>query len=323
MPSADVARKAQTMTDHPAAVDSDTSPDQHDSARLARRGLLRGGAVLAGAAGLAAASAVAGATPAQAANGDPVAAGQATTATTTTTLSIGASTQPTLSLQNTNGPAMQLSVLPDSFAGTLAVGQLATKATGPIVGVNYGAGPTTAFLATEIDLQLLPLPVAIAPERLLDTRSVAGRQQIIATSSSGALDSAGRLVSGQWIDIALAPVDEATIDAVFANLTVTGSLSAGFLTVYPSGPRPSASALNFTKGQTIANGGFFGTGEVAGYSTVRISASSTTHVIFDLTGFVGPQIVAPAAAAAADKAATVSKARRSAARRTVRSMARR
>ncbi|HVK34362.1 MAG TPA: hypothetical protein VM428_01765, partial [Microlunatus sp.] len=43
--------------------------ETEQTARVARRGLLRGGAVLAGAAGLAAAGAVAGSTPAHAADG--------------------------------------------------------------------------------------------------------------------------------------------------------------------------------------------------------------------------------------------------------------
>ena len=49
--------------------------ETEQTARVARRGLLRGGAVLAGAAGFAAAGAVAGSTPAHAADGGQVTIG--------------------------------------------------------------------------------------------------------------------------------------------------------------------------------------------------------------------------------------------------------
>ena len=295
------------------------------AARVARRGLLRGGAVLAGAAGLAAASAVAGATPAHAADGGSLVIGGDNTATSSTKLTIAAGSQPTLLLDNTNGPALQLNQLPTTWAGSLAPGQVAGTATGPIVGVDFGAGPETTYVALGLDLDALSLPVAVSPERLLDTRTPAGRSGLIG-STAGKFDSAGRLRAGQWVDLGLAPITEDTIDAIFANLTVTGSLSAGFLIVYPpTAPRPAASAINYSTGQTIANGGFFATGVISGFHAVRIYASATTHVLLDVTGFTGPTSpeAAAAVAGAAAKKSSVAGARRSAARRTVKSMARR
>ena len=298
------------------------------AARVARRGLLRGGAVLAGAAGLAAAGAVAGATPAHAADGGPVVIGAENAASTQTTLTIGAgagSAQPTLSLQNTNGPALQLNQLTNAWTGSLATGQVAGTATGPIVGVDRGAGPETTYLALGFDLDGLSLPVAVAPERLLDTRTLPGRAGLIG-STAGKFDSAGRLRAGQYVDLGLAPTTASAIDAIFANLTVTGPTAGGFLIVYPpTAPRPTSSAINYTTGQTIANGGFFATGVISGFHAVRIYASTTTHVLLDITGFTGPASpeAAAAVAAAASKKSSVAGARRSAARRTVKSMARR
>lgn len=316
------------MTDRAAGTEIEDSPVGDQATRLARRGLLRSGAVLAGTVGVAAASALAGATPARAADGDSVEAGRTNAATNTTTLTIGAaigSSQPALSLQNVNGPSLQLSTLPDTFTDTLEVGQFAARADGPIVGVDYGGGPTTTYLATARDLQFQFLPVAITPVRLLNTTTQAGRAAIISASSTRALDTAGRLVGGQWLDLGIALTTDVTLDAVYANLTVTGSLNPGYLTVYPPGPRPITSSINYTRGQTIANGGFFSTvaSTTTGFHTVRIWASATTHVLFDLTGYVGPEYVIPSAAAAADKAAAVTKNRRSAARRMVKSLARR
>jgi hypothetical protein len=70
--------------------------------------------------------------------------------------------------------------------------------------------------------------------------------------------------------------------SVFGNVTVTGSLAAGFVVVYPSDPRPSTSSINYVPGQTIAN--FSLTGMSAALS-IRIFTQSTTHVIFDVTAF--------------------------------------
>jgi hypothetical protein len=46
----------------------------------------------------------------------------------------------------------------------------------------------------------------------------------------------------------------ANVGAVALNVTVTAPTTAGYLTVYPTGAsRPTASNLNFSAGQTIAN----------------------------------------------------------------------
>lgn len=66
-----------------------------------------------------------------------------------------------------------------SFSGELAVGQVADTATGPFIGVDYGNGPETTYLATALDLQAQPQTVAITPERLADTRNPAQRSGII------------------------------------------------------------------------------------------------------------------------------------------------
>jgi hypothetical protein len=126
------------------------------------------------------------------------------------------------------------------------------------------------------------------------------------------------------VDLGLALTADDTVDAIFANLAVTGSAAGGFLIVYPptATSRPVTSAINFSAGQTIANGGFFATGISGAYHAVRIYASTTTHVILDVTGFTGPASPAAVASASA-KQSRVGGARRSAARRTVKSFSRR
>ena len=75
--------------------------------------------------------------------------------------------------------------------------------------------------------------------------------------------------------------------AVVANITVTNPTTPSYLTAWPAGtPRPLASNLNFTAGQTVPN-----------LVTVPLSATGaldlynragTTDVIVDVTGYYGP-----------------------------------
>ncbi len=274
--------------------------DQPDQS-LGRRHLLRGGAVLAGAAGLTAIASVTAPT-ASAADGDPVRLADINSASTRTTIQSNNSGQPTLGLQNDDGPSLYLQVLPSEWNGDLAVGEIANTQYGPMIGVDYGDGdgPQKTFLTTALDIDSLALPIATAPVRVLDTRSAGGRTGIVRRSSTGALDSSGRLTSGSWIDVAVDAADATySLEAAFLNLTVTGSLGSGFLTAYPPGVKPSASTLNYTKGQTIANGCFVQVGVAGGAFVVRLAASATTHVIADLTGATVAFVPGPAAAVAA------------------------
>ena len=274
------------------------STDQPDQS-LGRRHLLRGGAVLAGAAGL---TAIASATApsARAADGDPVRLNEINNATGTTAIKAANPSQPTLSLQNDNGPTLYLQPVTSEWTGQLAVGEIANTQYGPTVGVDYGDGdgPQNTFLTTTLDLNALALPQAIPPARILDTRTAGGREGIV-RRSSGALDSSNRLKAGAWIDVVVdAANDEFTLDAAFLNLTVTGGLAGGYLSAYPPGTRPASSTLNFDKGQTIANGTFVQVGVYSTWFVVRIFASATTHVICDLTGATVAMVAGPSAQAA-------------------------
>ena len=287
MSTVDPASGATAPTD-PLESAAATGPAAPAGA-VARRNLLRGGAVLAGAAGAAALSAVA-AQPAQAADGQPVIQGQLNDATSTTTLRIGAGTggaNPTLSLQNANGPSLKLQPLPDDWDGELAVGEIANTEIGPLIGVvdPYGFQSVT-FLATEYDLDTVPRPEAISPERIVDTRNAAGRAGIINTPAAN-FDASGRLLKGKTMSVLVADAGGTfNVSAAFLNVVSTGSLTSGFFTLYPQGTRPLASTINFAQGQTLANGALVALGVLGDYYAFTVYTNATSHVVVDLSGTV-------------------------------------
>ena len=62
---------------------------------------------------------------------------------------------------------------------------------------------------------------------------------------------------------------------------------------------PASSTINFTKGQTIANGAFIAVGLLDTVFAVRIYARATTHVLLDLTGEALNYLPGPAVTSAA------------------------
>jgi hypothetical protein len=72
--------------------------------------------------------------------------------------------------------------------------------------------------------------------------------------------------------------------AVTGNITVTGSVASGWLTLFPADvPVPLASTINYVTGQTLANGVTVGLNATG---AMKIYAGSTTNALFDATGFV-------------------------------------
>lgn len=254
---------------------------------LDRRFLLRGGAVLAGAAGATVIGAALAPT-AQAADGQFAVVGQSNTAESTTSLTIAEGGDAALSLVNTDGPALRLASVGEEYLGDLDVGEIANTDLGPDIGVDYGDGATTDFLATGNDLDGLPTPVAIDPERLLDTRRSSGRDRIVRASSGTAITSEGKLRAGQWIDVAIDTAEgDFALSAVFVNAAVIGPAANGWLIVYPpNDTRPNTSTINFRAGVSLANAAFVAVGIFEGDYVVRIWTSQTTHLLFDLSGAV-------------------------------------
>jgi hypothetical protein len=256
--------------------------------RMPRRALLkRAGSMLAVAGGAAAASqAMAG--TAQAADGDTLIIGQVNVGGTgTTSLTSSSSTgSVTLAVGNTGTypPFALTSSDPNTYTNpNLSRGEM-WQVDGTLFFVPVGSetlgGPIPAIVSNEMNsTQIVP----IAPQRVLDTRTPAGRAHIV---DLGALDSAGRLRADVWMHLDLTSLGS-IFSAVVANLTVTGTTGTGWVavTAVPTGP-PSTSAINFTRGQTVANGLTSGVDPNAG--TVSFWANMATHVIFDVTALNAP-----------------------------------
>lgn len=274
---------------------------QADARSLARRTLLsRGGIVAAGVAGVGVVAAAA-AGPASAAAGDPVlqdTVNSAGTSATPTELDAANNTTPAFILTNTgvdtsnNGAGPTLRLTPSAASGVQPTastvgGDLTTTSDGTFWFTHgFSTGPFAAPVLTEATGNVyVPLT---APKRVLDTRQASLRTNIVTTK--GNLDSSGRLLAGKTILINL---DSLVFfaEAVFANLTVTGTTRAGFLTMWSgAGSVPNASSINFGAKATLSN--FVSCGIAADSATIQnviaIHAAVTTHVILDVTAFSLP-----------------------------------
>lgn len=291
------------------------SPDVPQSAplstsdpALARRNLLRGGAILAGAT-LAAAAAQ---QPASAADGETFTLGESNEAESTTTLRVGGTAggaDPTLSLTNAAGPSLFLNPLAADWNGQLAVGQVANTTAGPLIGIDVGGQARTTRVVTE---QSLWQPFVVPPIRLLDTRSAEGRVRIALPSPLQGV----RLPANRELTFWIAPSGQGfAIPAVFLNITVVGGNRRGNLTVYPGPDLPPTSTINFAARQTVANGTFIGTSiekvsvvfgqgqqpQQVEAHVVKVRATAPVAVIIDATGAFATGFVPVQQSARADR----------------------
>ena len=121
--------------------------------------------------------------------------------------------------------------------------------------------------------------VALVPGRLLETR--VGE----ASTVDGLFGKMGQRSAGSVTQLVVNGRGGVASDAaaVVFNVTVTGTERAGYLTVYPcDAPRPLASNLNYSAGQTIAN---TVTSKVGAAGKVCIYTSGPTHLIADINGY--------------------------------------
>ncbi|SCF38925.1 Right handed beta helix region [Micromonospora viridifaciens] len=139
-------------------------------------------------------------------------------------------------------------------------------------GFRSGAGGYSRYCTT-----LGAHYTAVAPTRLLDTRSAIG----VGTTTPVAANSEVVLP----ID-SIGGVPAADISAVVLNVTVTQPTASGFLTVYPDGTSlPSASNVNFVAKETVPN--LVTVPMTNGKIRIRNSGSGTVHVVADLQGWYG------------------------------------
>ena len=121
--------------------------------------------------------------------------------------------------------------------------------------------------------------VAIEPARFVDTRTPGGR------TIDGTLAAGGPRTAGSVTDIAVGGRSgvPAGASAVALNLTATGTLAAGYLTVWPCGDEmPNASNLNFDAGATVANSALVKLGDGG---KVCVFSDVATDLIVDVTGY--------------------------------------
>jgi hypothetical protein len=242
-----------------------------------RRALLRrGGGVVAGIAGLGALNAV-NAAPASSDPGEPVIQGANNNAGATKTVLTSSNSDATYEVSNSgNGAAVRLVTQP----GTTDISGAQPGDLHNIDGLlHYTHVPGFPSLVYSDFTANMFAP--IIPARAVDTRTAGGRTRIINPSS---LDAQGRLRGGQTMRVNLADFVFFGL-AIYGNVTVTQPTAAGFVTMWPMGPQPVASSVNFVAGQTIANFAVCGIGFDATFDDfVSIFASQTTHVIMDITG---------------------------------------
>ena len=196
----------------------------------------------------------------------------------------------TFGSETITGQADAFTITADSCSGaTLAFGQtcsITMRAMGVAVG-SYNAVlriPDNSNSANRvIPLNLDSVPgnegtfYAISPTRVVDTRNGLGSYLGV---PRGALKTGGTVHMKVSTDV----IPGTDASAVVLNVTVLGSKSAGFLTVFPTGqPRPMASSLNYTAGWTGANSVTVGTGASA--SVDIYSSAGNPQVIVDIVGF--------------------------------------
>jgi len=129
----------------------------------------------------------------------------------------------------------------------------------------------------------------VTPCRLVDTRLAGGAipangfRSFLAT---GALGGQG--------GVANCNIPSAFAKAVYINVVAVGPAGPGHLTVHPyPSPVPIASTLNFSTGQTIANGVMVpicdaNTSVCAADFTVTMGPAAA-HLVIDISGYLGPK----------------------------------
>ena len=116
-----------------------------------------------------------------------------------------------------------------------------------------------------------------SPYRLFDTRSSEPDGAVTITKQSV---TGGTILEVQMTGNAGIPTTGA--GTVAMNVTVDQPTANGYITTYPCGTRPTASNLNYTADQTIANTVIT---PISDTGTVCFYAHGTTHLIADLTGW--------------------------------------
>lgn len=120
---------------------------------------------------------------------------------------------------------------------------------------------------------------AVTPERAYDTRDGSGGiQGPISNATNLAVPFAGHGV---------VPSAPGAVTVVDSNITVVGPSSGGHTTMWPSGPKPTASNLNYGANEVIANRNFVTLDSGGAFAW---SAASNIQYVIDVSGWFGPVI---------------------------------
>ena len=115
--------------------------------------------------------------------------------------------------------------------------------------------------------------VPVTPQRLVDTRSGAGR---LPAGRPVTVDVGGR-----------AGVPGVGVDAVVLNVTAVSPLGAGHLTVFPPATTaPLASNVNYVRGQTVPNLVVVGVGADDRVEVLLQANAGDPHVVVDVVGYL-------------------------------------
>jgi hypothetical protein len=193
----------------------------------------------------------------------------------------------------------------DATSGTLPVFQTSTSSTGPGLihsTISFASGTTltvgrewfvnapnatsasSAFVGAVYQYTLPTLSlVPISPTRVYDSRCTGGPLAKGATRTV----SVTTAVNSSTCAAGATNVVPAGAKAIAYNLTITQTVNAGNLSIYPAGGSSSASAINwFASGQSLANAA---TVLISSGRQVTVAAGGTagsqTHFLIDITGY--------------------------------------
>jgi len=153
-----------------------------------------------------------------------------------------------------------------------------------VFGGNGGSPTVPVSVVATYKGQYTPLP----PARILDTRIGLGHAGAIATQPVKIM-VAGAPYSGVPSMTSSTPPSAAVINVTATN---TSGAPGSYLTVYPGPSQPTASNLNWSQGQTVAN--LVEVALATDGSVTVFNAAGTADVIFDVQGWVSTPGAGPA-----------------------------
>ena len=121
--------------------------------------------------------------------------------------------------------------------------------------------------------------VSLTPARILETRP--GQPTVDGTAELGAPIPGDTFIEVQVTGRHGVPTDTG---AAILNVTAINPDGRGFITIYPCGDQPLASSLNYAEAGTVVANEVIT--QLSPTGTVCAYASTTTHLAFDIAGYI-------------------------------------